>query len=325
MSFKATFVAAVTAITTALAVPARADDTVRYATDGFGLGGLIVLAAEKGYFKEEGIDAILQTYAYGVDTVDAVLAGQADFGVIIDMPSMARLKTGKLTAEAVIGIPRPGFHKLFVRSDLALPEGLKGKVVASATGTSQEFITRSWLQTLGLDADKDVQLTGFADLFSIVGAMKAGRVDAAWLWMDGVETMKTDDRYTLVTDDSIVNQDTATLLLAAKDFADAHPDLVVKTLRALDKAAGDVNGDLDAAAGVVARKLGADAGKVSNAFANNRFGLSFGAGPMSSYKAKYDFLVGAGKLEPFDIFATFDSKALAEAVPGAEIDPMVGK
>mgnify|MGYP001027457091 CR=1 FL=1 len=307
------------------AATSLAADTVRYATDGFGLGGLVVLANEKGYFKDEGIDAVIQTYAYGVDTVDAVLAGQADFGVIIDMPSMPRLKTGNLASVAIVGVPKPGFHKLFQRAEITTADDLKGKTVAIATGTSQEFITRTWLSNMGLDPETDVNLTGFADLFSVVGAMKAGRIDAVWLWLDGVDMMKEDDRYSLVADDSIVNQDTTTLLLTSASFNQEKPELVVATLKALHRAVGDVNSDLEGSAEMVASKLGADAGKVANAFSNNQFGLTFASGPVAAYKAKYEFLLSAGKIEPFDIFATFDSSALVQAVPEAEIDPMLAK
>lgn len=316
---------AAAAFSTACATSAFAADTVRYATDGFGLGGLIVLAVEKGYFEAEGINAILQTYAYGVDTVDAVLAGQADFGVIIDMPSMPRLRTGKLTAVSVIGVPKPGFHKLFVANDIEAPAGLRGRSIAIATGTSQEFVTRSYLSDAGLDPEADVSLTGFSDLFSIVGAMKAGRLDAAWLWGDGVPTIEADGDYKFVTDDSVIGEGTTTLLLTAASFNDDHPDLVEKTIKALARGVADIEADLEGSAEIVARRVGANPQKVASTIDDNRFGMSFGADEIGSFMAKYKFLVSAGKLEPFDILATFDSAPLAAALPSAEIAAPLAK
>lgn len=318
-------VLAAAAVSAACATSAVAADTVRYATDGFGLGGLIVLAAEKGYFEDEGIDAVLQTYAYGVDTVDAVLAGQADFGVIIDMPSMPRLKTGKLTAVSVIGVPKPGFHKLYVANDIDAPAGLQGKSIAIATGTSQEFVTRSYLTAAGLDPEADVELTGFSDLFSIVGAMKAGRLDAAWLWSDGVPTIEADGDYKFITDDSVVEQGTTTLLLTAASFNEEHPELVVKTIKALARGVADIEADLQGSAEIIAKRVGADPAKVASRTDDNRFKMSFDSQAMDSFIAKYDFLVDAGKIEPFDILETFDSSALAEALPSAEIASPLAK
>lgn len=317
--------AATAAIGFAAMVSAHAQETVRYATDGYSLGAIMVLAAENGYFKEEGIEPIIQSFAYGVDTVDAVLAGQADFGVIMDMPLITRLRSGKLVSPAIVGLPKPGFHSLYVAAGIEAPAGLKGKSIGVASGTSQEFVTRSYLTQNGLDPDKDVTLTGFSDLFSIIGAMKAGRLDAAWIWGEGIDTLKDDSKFAFVVNDSVIEQRSSALLTVSKEFAANSPDLLVKSLKAMDKAAQFINSDMDTAAATVAKKLGADTEKVKKAMSDNQYALSFAKQPMDSMRAKYDFLVGAGKIEAYDFMAQFSATALAQAVPNAEIDPQVAK
>jgi ABC-type nitrate/sulfonate/bicarbonate transport system substrate-binding protein len=303
-----------------LTITAQADDTVRYATDGYGLGAIMVVAAENGYFKEQGINPIIQTYAYGVDTVDAVLAGQADFGVIMDLPLVTRFAAGKLISPAILGEPVPGFHKLYALAKLKKPEDYKGKSFGVATGTAQEFVTRAYLTGIGLDPDRDVKLVGFVDLFSIVGAMKAGRLDAAWIWGEGVDPIKADSKFAFIADDSVVHQTTSALLATSKAYATAHADIVVKTLKALKEASDFIAIDSGKATDIVAKKLGADPVKVKSAIDDNRYGLSFATAAVSSLKAKYDFLVKAGKIAAYDFPSQFDAKALATAVPGAEID-----
>lgn len=301
----------------------HAQDTIRYATDGYGMGSLAIIAADKDFLKEEGINPIVQTYSYGVDTVDAVLAGNAEFGVIIDFPLLTRFAAGKLMSPAVIAEPLPGWHKLYARADIEIPAGLKGKKIGVATGTAQEFVTRTHLSDNGMDPDKDVSLVGFSSLFEIVGAMKAGRVDAAWIWGEGVKTMDADAKWKFIADDGIVNQSTSALLVTTKDYFAANRDKVVRTLRAFQKASEYLHANLDEATAQIATSVGGDAAQIRNTVGQQRYGLTFGTSAVSSLKRKYDFLVAAGKIEAYDLKAQFDTSALEEAVPGVEIDAML--
>ncbi len=295
-----------------------ADMKVRYAVDGFVLGTLIRVAEAKGYLADENIDPTMLTFSYGVDTVDAVLAGQADFGVIIDMPLLTRLSSDKLAVPALIGTPNPGWHKLYVTQDYKQPKDLKGKKIAVATGTAQEFVTRTHLSDNGLDPDNDVELVGLGSLFEIIGAMKAGRVDAAWIWGQGVEQISGDDRYRFEADDSIVNQKTTALLVVSKDYLANNRDGVVATLRALDKAGAVVKADVGEAAQIVAKGIAGDPTKVKPVIMGQNYALSFEKSAMDSLKDKYDFLVAQGVIDPpYDYAAQFDLGVLKEAAPNA--------
>ena len=315
---------AITALMASVTI-ASSQQSVRYATDGYGMSATIVLASEKGYLKDEGIDPIIQTYAYGVDTIDAVLAGQADFGVVIGFPLLTRFGAGKLMSPSIIGEFVPGWHKLYTTNELKNEDQFKGKSFGVATGTAQEFVTRSYITKLGLDLEKDVTLVNFGDLFSIVGALKAGRLDAAWIWGEGVVTIKADPKFAFISDDSVVSDGATALLVTSKEFANSHHDLMVKTLKAMQRATEDVDADIGKAAAIVAKKLGADSKAVQRAIEQARYHLSLAARPVNAMKAKYEFLIKAGKIEAYDLSEYLDSSALAEAVPTAEIDASLRK
>lgn len=317
-----TLLAAVLAMMVMQAI-GHAQDNIRYATDGYGMGALAIIASDQGFLKDEGINPIVQTYSYGVDTVDAVLAGNAEFGVIIDFPLLTRFAAGKLMSPAVIAEPLPGWHKLYTLADIDVPAGLKGKKIGVATGTAQEFVTRTHLSDNGLDPDQDVTLVGFSSLFEIVGAMKAGRIDAAWIWGEGVPTMDADSKWKFVADDGIVNQSTSALLVTTKDYYTSNKDKIVRTLRAFQKAAEYLHANLDEATAEIATSIGGDAAQIKNVVSQQRFGLTFGTTPISSLQKKYQFLVETGKIEAYDFAAQFDASALEEAVPGIEIDPLL--
>lgn len=297
-----------------------AEYKARFAVDGFVLGTLVRVADAKGYFKEENVDPTLITFSYGVDTVDAVLAGQADFGVIIDMPLLSRFSSGKLTVPALIGTPNPGWHKLYVTDDYSNVADLKGKRIAVASGTAQEFVTRLHLSDNGLDPDNDVELVGFSSLFEIIAAMKSKRVDAAWIWGQGVEQLGDDSGFRFEADDSVVNQKTTALLVVSKDYMANNRDAVVAVLKALDKAADVVASDIDETAEIVAKGIAGDPKAVKPVILGQNYALSFEPAAMASLRSKYDFLVTQGVIEdPYDYPAQFDLDVLREAAPDVEI------
>ncbi len=297
-----------------------AETTIRYAVDGFVLGTLIRVADAKGYLKEENIDAKLLTFSYGVDTVDAVLAGQADFGVIIDMPLLARFASGNLASPAFIGVPNPGWHKLYVSPDYKTAADLKGKKIAVAKGTAQEFVTRIHLRDNGIDPDKDVEMVGLTSLFEIIGAMKSGRVDAAWIWGQGIKQLGDDPKFRYEANDSIVNQKTTALLVVSKKYLEANRDAVVATLRALGKASTVVANNLDETSEIVAKGIAGDAAKIKPIIKGQNYSLSFEAPGIASLKSKFDFLVASGVINPaYNLADYIDLEILRQAVPSANV------
>lgn len=308
-----------------LLVPAlaRAGERLRYATDGYGIGALTIIAAEEGFLAQEGIEPVVQTYAYGVDTVDAVLAGNADFGVVVDFALLPRLATGRLVSPAIIAEPLPGWHRLYVRSGIGGLAGLKGARMGIAAGTAQEFVTRIHLADNGLSAEGDVTLLAFASLFDIVGAMKAGRIDAAWVWGDGAGVMDADPGWTFVADDGVIGHTSTAFIVTSRAFHESRRALVVQTLRAFQRASEHLVAHPEASAERIAQSTGADAALVRHLVAQQRYGLSFKAQALASLGAKYDFLVAASRIEPFDLLGQLDASALAEAVPDADIAPVL--
>lgn len=292
------------------------DHQARFAVDGFVLGTLVRVADSKGYFKEEGVQSSLLTFSYGTDTVDAVLAGQADFGVIIDMPLLTRFPLGKLVAPALIGSPKPGWHKLYVPRDFAKVEDLRGKRIAVAAGTAQDFVTRAHLASGGLDPDKDVELIALPSLFEIIGAMKAGQVDAGWIWGQGPEQLGDDAKFKFHADDSIVNQKTTALLVVSKEYIDDNRDGVVAVLKALNKAGADVKNDLEGVAQIVAKGVAGDPAKIKGVIDGQKFGVFFNAENVQAIQDKYEFLKAAGKIDPvYNLADYMDVDALKAAAP----------
>jgi NitT/TauT family transport system substrate-binding protein len=93
---------------------AHAAENVRIGVDFNVLGAQVWVAQEKGLFEKHGINAEIIPLRFGVDTIDATLTGQIDFGLGLDFATTTRLKSGQLKILAAVIEPEAGFHKLAV-------------------------------------------------------------------------------------------------------------------------------------------------------------------------------------------------------------------
>ncbi|MEM3658297.1 MAG: ABC transporter substrate-binding protein [Candidatus Hadarchaeum sp.] len=232
-----------------------ASPPVRFGVDSFILGAQIRVALEKGIFQKYGIDAEVLTFSYGVNTLDAILTGQSDFGVCMDFAMLTRLKTDKLVILATIIEPEPGWHKLVATADVKEPKDLMGKTMGVAPGTLQQYVTFKYLDVNGIprNAVKYVELPA---LFDIVAALGRG-IDAAWVWGTGTDEALKIPGIHLICDDSAAGHRSYGFLVASADFVRANRDLTVAIIESLIETTDWIVNNLEEAATLVAKQIGA--------------------------------------------------------------------
>ncbi|MCR9196978.1 MAG: ABC transporter substrate-binding protein, partial [Hyphomonas sp.] len=87
---------------------ASANDQVRIGVDFNVLGSQVWVAQEQAFFETHGIDADIRPFAFGVDTIDATLTGQLDFGIGLDFATTTRLQTEQLKIITAVIEPEAG-------------------------------------------------------------------------------------------------------------------------------------------------------------------------------------------------------------------------
>lgn len=236
-------------------VPAGAQPpvTVSFGVDSFILGAPVHVAAERGIFQKYGIRPVVQPFAFGIDTVDGVLAGRTDVGFALDFPLLLRLQTGQLRVVAAVIEPEPGFHKLAVRRGIAGAADLRGKRLGIAQGTLQHFVTIRYLQVGGV-SPADVQLVPLPSLFEIVAALRRGSIDAAWVWGQGTDEARQIEGVRILTDDSAAQHRSYGYMVVSAGYLRSRPEVVVATLKALVEATDWMNQNLPAAAAIISRR-----------------------------------------------------------------------
>lgn len=99
-----------------------------------------IIAQEKGFFKEEGVNVTLKQFKSAVDRDSALQSGNLD-GAISDMLAEAFAKEGGF--DTVITSLTTGSYKLVVNKDETATsiQGLKGKDIAISKNTIIEYVT----------------------------------------------------------------------------------------------------------------------------------------------------------------------------------------
>lgn len=292
--------------------------TVRIATNNFLLGTQMWVAQEKGYFAEEKIQVESQMYQEGIDGVKAVVAGQADLAPALDFAALSAA-SDRLRILGAIASPAPGFHKLAVTKGISDAKDLVGKRIGYVDGTLESYVTMKYLEQQGI-AQSDVKLMSMPGLFEIVGALKTGQLDAAWIWANGVDQATADPNITIMTDDKSVRQVQSIFLVGGTDFVAKNPAAVEGVLRAYQKATDLVTADPAEAARIVAAGTKGDVKALETGIPGQGYGLGLSKGQMEQLVNLQKYLVDLGKLTGVtDVSQIVDLTAM-RAVAGEKVE-----
>jgi ABC-type nitrate/sulfonate/bicarbonate transport system substrate-binding protein len=174
-----------------------------------------------------GLQGEMIMFSFGPAVNEALVGGSIDVGFIGDMPSVSL---------AVANAPTTviGRQSVFRGSILATPKSgvqelkdLRGKKLYGPVGSSIYLASVSMLEKAGLKPGKDVEIVhmGFADLSD---AIKAGKVDAVFVWDPWIELFVTQGLARELAKDTSL-----TMVIAMRnDYIQKNPDAVEKFLRA---------------------------------------------------------------------------------------------
>ena len=164
--------------------------SVRLATSKNLWCSLSVLAIEKGYFNDEGLDVQPNYLEAGRYCMDAVISGSAEFGNVVEV-NVAYLGYTESTDVRIIGtIVESTSSAIIARKSrgIATPQDLKGKSLAYSPGTTSDVFTRRFLAKYGLKTT-DVELRKLQPL-AMQAAMSDKGLDAASTWQPFVYNIR---------------------------------------------------------------------------------------------------------------------------------------
>ncbi|MFL0195271.1 ABC transporter substrate-binding protein [Clostridium sp. WILCCON 0269] len=227
--------------------------TVKIGADSSTFSSAFYVARDKGYFKKHGIDAQINPYSYGIDTIDAVLTNQVDIGLAMDYAALSRLSSGDLKIFSFIQQSDANKTKMVTYDEINSPEELKGQPIGVQRGTVTEYILVRYLEKYNIKID-EIKKQGFSSDAEILAAFQKGDVKAAFFsgnLLDKALTVKGTKVIGSVADIPFAARG---FLMANSKFLE-RKDVTKNILLALNDASEWINKNPSAAAEIMAKAL----------------------------------------------------------------------
>ncbi len=226
----------------------------------------IYIADTQGYFAKEGLDVTIIEYTSGKLAMKGMFAGDVDLSTVADIPIV--FNGFKRQDFFVFATFTQSYHfvGIIAHNGRGIETGtdLKGKKVGINRGTSSHFYLGVFLINHGLSAS-DVDIVDY-ETPDLPNALHNNEVDAISAWQPySQETIRLLQGNAMQFPDSEIYRTTFNLV-AMKNFAGEHPEILEKLLRALDKAVVFIKTNEDESHEIIAKIFQFDKSVVSTAW-----------------------------------------------------------
>ncbi len=256
------FLAGTAALATAPAVlprPAGAQIPVKIGTAVLGdysMAGPVIVALERGLFKDEGLAAEFVPFRGGPDLLKAVMAGEVLIGITGSTDILVFREAG--SPIKMIATHTEGNHfTLNVAADVGKVADLKGKAIGvTRVGATTWVFARMLAKKEGWNPDKDVQVVGLGGLDAQLAALARKEI-AAYVWGDGGAVTELQGKSkVLLRFDTVTPKWISQIQYASEDGIRKQADAIRKAQRAMFRALKLMRDNPTEAAGICSKKLG---------------------------------------------------------------------
>ena len=217
-------------------IPAGETRQITVGVNPWPASAALLVAHEKGYFREQGLEVILRPYSSGHLALEALFSGRVDFATAAESPIARAAVDGKhFSVVATIAEIDNGVL-IVARKDRGVlaPDDLRGKKIGRAAGTAADFFLDLYLKTSYIHP-KDVRVVDLAPE-NIVSALLDGDVDAVSTWAPQTTAL----REALGNNGRVLHEPGLYImswnLVAATELAQRDPDTISRFLRAVVRA-----------------------------------------------------------------------------------------
>ena len=222
-----------------------------------------MVAQQRGYFKDEGLNVTFQVARGGVDVAKQVGAGNAVIGGAIgDTPILVRANGVPVKSVAVLG--GRSLTQLVINKDKGINsvKDLKGKVVTTmAYQDTTFFALLGMLATQGMTKDDiNAQAVGPVNIWKLFAAGEAAAMAAVPEWTYYAKTQAPNIKMDVIPSDTLFKS-MAQAIVVSDETIQKNPELVRKLVRATLKGMKAVMDDPAAAAADYVKAVPEHAGK----------------------------------------------------------------
>ncbi len=145
---------------------------------------MAIVGQEKGFFENHGLQIDVTQFATGINTVDAIVTGQSDIGLITDYAGVNRIGSTKENCDIKI-ISRyttsDSYWTFYVNPELIKEPADLGKYgIANIQGTILEYYNSAVLEHAGI-SESESKLLNVDSEQTALGILSGGEAAAGWL------------------------------------------------------------------------------------------------------------------------------------------------
>ena len=145
----------------------------------------LIIARDKGFFAQEGLDVELVEFANSADGMSALRAQKIDTGSVGVTAPLVHISKGGENIRIIGGIGGEG-SAVVVRADqlarIGGLKGLRGRKIGTVRLSSSDAIVRAELARNGINWTKDLKIFELKSPPAVLEAVKSGEVDAGVVW-----------------------------------------------------------------------------------------------------------------------------------------------
>lgn len=278
------------------------------------VSGQQIIAEEKGFFKEEGLDIENKLMTGPDENASLVAGGDAKicFGSMYNNISVAA--NGVKVKVVAPLVNAAGTQAVVARKGLEInsPKDLEGKKIGMTNGAGVLIAIRNMCKETGVDVNK-LQFVNLG-VSDQLAALDRGDIDAMAAWEPWIGKA-LDHGGTLLFSGTKSNLpgaqgdvhwiDFYMTLQVTQDFYDKNPETVEKLLRALHKATDYINENPEDAAKIIAKRINIDEKECLRIMQENKYTMQYdqqfvdGANNMANFMLEMGNIKSVPKTEDY--------------------------
>ena len=199
----------------------------------FGINTPTLVALEKGYFKQNGLDAEMIPFKGGPDLLKGVMAGAADIGLTGGTDPLVFRERGS-TIRALATLMEKNHFTLTVTPQVKRLEDLKGgSIGVTAVGATTWVFARMLARKMSWDPEKDVRILGVGGLDAQAAALRRNEIQAAVFGDAGVVLEAQGAGRVLMRLDEVTPKWISLIAYATDETIKAKRDVLQRALRGI--------------------------------------------------------------------------------------------
>ena len=189
------------------------------------------VAKEKGFYADEGLNIILEEFSFENPTIDAVINGDATFGITsANEIVMARSNGLPLQAFAVIYKISPDCAYSLKESEITIPQDFVGKTVGIEPGVSGENLYYIMMDRLGINRSEINEIYIGYDATELLSG--GTDVSLGYVINEPHQVIEAGHEVNIIMFSDYGAKQYADVLFATEDTINNNPELVESFLKA---------------------------------------------------------------------------------------------